>query len=63
MKPLPAGAGRLLTPKLSFGPELRYDNNLDSGASDWSGRAGIFARYRWEYGEISVAGGTARQIE
>lgn len=56
-------AGWLLTPQLSFGPELRYDNNLDSGGSNWSGRAGGFARYQWENGEISIAGGTMRQIE
>jgi hypothetical protein len=64
MKPRRVGrAGWLLTPELSFGPELRYDNNLDSGGSNWSGCTGVFARYQREHGEISIAGGTVRQIE
>ena len=52
-----------MTPKLSIGPELRYDNNLDSGLGDWTGHFGGFIRYQWGSGEVSLAGGAARQSE
>ena len=42
-------------PKLSIGPEARYDRN----AEDDAGRAGVFARYEWLGGEISAASGVA----
>jgi hypothetical protein len=42
-------------PTVSIGPELRFDSNVDGR----SGRAGLFARYEWMGGEISVAAGAA----
>lgn len=42
-------------PTVSIGPELRFDTNVDGRA----GRAGLFARYEWMGGEISVAAGAA----
>ncbi len=42
-------------PTVSIGPELRFDSNVDGRAV----RAGLFARYEWMGGEISVAAGAA----
>lgn len=51
-------AGWLVAPRLSIGPELRYDSNLGSD-DDWMSKAGLFARYAWPAGEVSLAGGVA----
>ncbi|MBS0252649.1 MAG: cellulose biosynthesis protein BcsS [Proteobacteria bacterium] len=51
--------GWRVTPALSIGPELRYDKNIETGDGAWNGRAGLFARYEWTGGEISLAGGGA----
>jgi hypothetical protein len=56
-------AGWRLAPKLSLGPELRYDKNVETGDGAWNGRTGLFARYEWTGGEISLAGGAAWWIE
>ncbi len=42
-------------PTVSIGPEARFDSN----AEDHAGRAGLFARYEWLGGEISVAAGAS----
>ncbi|MFA5956943.1 cellulose biosynthesis protein BcsS [Hyphomicrobium sp.] len=49
--------GWRMTPALSIGPELRYDKNIETGDDAWTGRSGLFARYEWTGGEISLAGG------
>ena len=49
--------GWRMAPKLSIGPELRYDKNIETGDNAWNGRAGLFARYEWAGGEASLAGG------
>lgn len=51
------------TPTFSIGPELRYDKNVETGDGAWNGRAGLFARYEWTGGEISLAGGGVWWIE
>lgn len=51
-------AGWRITPSVSIGPELRYDSNL-GGDGDWMSKAGLFARYAWTGGEVSLAGGVA----
>jgi hypothetical protein len=51
------------TPKVSIGPELRYDRNIETGDEAWNGRAGLFARYEWTGGEVSVAGGAAWRVD
>lgn len=51
--------GWRLAPKLSLGPELRYDKNVETGDGAWNGRTGLFARYEWTGGEVSLAGGAA----
>jgi hypothetical protein len=51
--------GWRVTPKLSVGPELRYDKNIETGDNAWNGRTGLFARYEWTGGEVSLAGGGA----
>jgi len=56
-------AGWRLTPKLSIGPELRYDKNIETGNGAWNGRTGLFARYEWSGGEVSLAGGAAWWID
>jgi hypothetical protein len=56
-------AGWRLQPRLSVGPELRYDKNVETGDGDWNGRAGLFARYDWVGGEASLAGGVAGRVE
>jgi Cellulose biosynthesis protein BcsS len=43
-----------MAPKLSIGPELRYDKNIETGDNAWNGRAGLFARYEWAGGEALV---------
>ena len=55
--------GLRATPHLSIGPELRYDKNIETGDSAWNGRAGLFARYEWTGGEVSLAGGAAWWID
>jgi hypothetical protein len=42
---------------LSIGPELRYDKNIETAEGYWNGRVGLFARYEWDKGEVSLAGG------
>jgi hypothetical protein len=54
--------GWRLGPRFSVGPELRYDKNIESGEGEWNGRAGLFARYEWTGGEISLAGGVSERI-
>ena len=49
--------GWRMAPKLSIGPELRYDKNIETGDNAWNGRTGLFARYEWAGGEVSLAGG------
>lgn len=56
-------AGWRITPSLSVGPELRYDKNIESGDGAWNGRSGLFARYEWQGGEISAAGGAAWWVD
>lgn len=51
-------AGWRVVPTLSIGPETRFDVNDEGDAT----RAGLFARYNWTGGEISVAAGYAGQI-
>lgn len=51
-------AGWRVIPSLSIGPEARIDTNTMQNA----GRVGLFARYEWTGGEISVAGGLAQKI-
>lgn len=48
-------AGLRTLPTFSIGPEVRFDSN----EQDHAGRAGVFARYEWKGGEISVAAGAA----
>lgn len=55
-------AGWRIQPRLSVGPELRYDKNIESGDGEWNGRAGLFVRYEWVGGEISLAGGVSERI-
>jgi hypothetical protein len=53
----------------SLGPELRLDTNagLFEGYGDlfdeYEGRAGLFAVYRWDTYEVTVAGGIAAYIK
>lgn len=56
-------AGQRYNDWLSVGPELRFDKNIESGAGEWNGRAGIFARYEWGGGEVSVAGGVLSRVD
>lgn len=56
-------AGWRVTPALSIGPELRYDKNIETGDGAWNGRAGLFARYEWTGGEVSLASGGAWWID
>jgi hypothetical protein len=55
-------AGRYFWPALSLGPELRYDKNIESGDGEWNGRAGLFVRYAWTSGEVSLAGGISERM-
>ncbi|MBY0561202.1 cellulose biosynthesis protein BcsS [Hyphomicrobium sp.] len=55
--------GWRVSPKLSIGPELRYDKNVETGDGAWNGRAGLFTRYEWSGGEISLAGGGLWRVE
>lgn len=55
--------GWRLEPHLSVGPELRYDRNVETGNGDWNGRAGLFARYDWVGGEVSLAGGVSSRVD
>jgi hypothetical protein len=55
--------GWRMAPKLSIGPELRYDKNIETGDNAWNGRAGPFARYEWAGGEASLAGGGAWWVD
>ena len=58
-----AMALRLAHPALvSVGPELRYDKNIELGDGEWNGRAGLFVRYEWAGGEVSVAGGVSERV-
>jgi Cellulose biosynthesis protein BcsS len=56
-------AGWRATPTVSIGPELRYDKNVETGDGAWNGRAGLFTRYEWTGGEISVAGGAVWWVD
>jgi cellulose biosynthesis protein BcsS len=56
-------AGWRMTPTLSIGPELRYDKNVETGDDAWNGRAGLFARYEWGGGEVSLAGGSVWWVD
>jgi hypothetical protein len=51
-------AGWRVQPALSVGPEVRYDMN----DTDESGRAGLFVRYEWVGGELSIATGVASAL-
>lgn len=56
-------AGWRIAPQLSIGPELRYDKNIETGDGEWDGRAGLFVRYEWTGGEISLAGGWSGRVD
>lgn len=56
-------SGWRVSPKLSIGPELRYDKNIETGDGAWNGRAGLFTRYEWSGGEISLAGGGLWRVD
>ena len=56
-------AGWRIEPQLSIGPELRYDKNIETADGEWNGRAGLFVRYEWTGGEVSLAGGWSGRIE
>lgn len=56
-------SGWRLLPALSIGPELRYDKNIETGNNAWNGRAGLFTRYEWSGGEISLAGGGLWRVD
>jgi hypothetical protein len=56
-------AGWRVEPQLSVGPELRYDKNIESSEDEWDAHAGLFARYEWIGGEVSLAGGAAGRID
>jgi hypothetical protein len=55
--------GWRIAPKLSIGPELRYDKNVETGDAAWNGRAGVFTRYEWAGGEVSLAVGGAWWVD
>lgn len=55
--------GWRIEPHLSIGPELRYDKNVETGNGDWDGRAGLFVRYDWVGGEVSLAGGVSSRVD
>ena len=61
--------GIALMEGFSLGPELRLDTNagLFEGYGDlfdeYEGRAGLFAVYRWDTYEVTVAGGIAAYIK
>jgi hypothetical protein len=55
-------AGWRIKPRVSVGPEFRFDKNIESGAGEWNGRAGLFGRYEWDGGELSLAGGLAARV-
>ncbi len=52
--------GLVVVPRLSIGPELKVDRNIDAD-DGWTSRAGLFGRYQWEGGEFSLASGVVRQ--
>jgi hypothetical protein len=68
--------GWRINPRISIGPELRFDKNRETGdftgtnfrvgkdhRYEWVGQAGLFGRYEWQGGEVSIAGGLASPIE
>lgn len=55
-------AGWRLEPGLSVGPELRYDRNIQSADGEWNGRIGLFGRYEWIGGEVSISGGVTARV-
>lgn len=56
-------AGWRIAPHVSVGPELRYDKNIETGDGNWNGRSGLFVRYDWIGGEISLAGGVSGRVD
>lgn len=48
---------------VSVGPELRYDQNIETKEGEWNGRGGGFIRYDWTGGEISFAGGVTGRVD
>lgn len=56
-------SGWRVAPHFSIGPELRYDRNVETEDGVWDGRAGLFARYDWSGGEVSLAGGVAGRVD
>jgi Cellulose biosynthesis protein BcsS len=52
-------SGWRVLPTLSIGPEARYDRNSQDGA----GRLGLFVRYDWFGGEVSVATGISDTLK
>lgn len=56
-------AGWRIKPRISVGPEFRFDKNIESGAGEWNGRAGLFGRYEWEGGELSLSGGLTARVD
>jgi hypothetical protein len=55
-------AGWRIAPHVSVGPELRYDKNIETGNGNWDGRSGLFVRYDWIGGEVSLAGGVSGRV-
>jgi hypothetical protein len=55
--------GWRVTRAISIGPELRYDKNIETGDGAWNGRAGLFTRYEWTEGEVSLAGGAVWWVD
>ncbi len=55
-------AGWRVVSSISIGPELRFDKNAaDAEVLDGMFRAGVFARYQWDGGEVSAASGVANR--
>lgn len=55
--------GWRIAPHVSVGPELRYDKNIETGDGNWNGRGGLFVRYDWIGGEVSLAGGVSARVD
>ena len=62
------GAKAVLELWLNMGAEawtsvdFSYEKNIESGEGEWNGRAGLFAGYEWNGGEVSLAGGVSERI-
>jgi len=54
--------GWRIAPHVSVGPELRYGKNIETGDGNRDGRSGLFVRYDWTGGEVSLAGGISGRV-